>query len=534
MSHAVRRRVTTGSDAPRVAHPPRHSPLVTLVALLIGACAPSAPGSDASLGDASVDASRRDAAPSDAGTWAGWPACDPAATSQRLTFVHVNDLHAHYTPDDDGISAFARVRHYYERTRLDSPYTIFTDGGDDHEKGSVAELLSEGLSTIDAVRALELDVRVIGNHDFAWSLDELLEFTSDPHAAVLTANHHYHGAEPSRWHAEEYRVIQVGCVRVGFSGLTSGPWDERDRPISEPFYPELDATYDYVAEARRVLDAHADEADIWVFVDHIGQGEDEALAAAVPEIDVVLSGHSHTYTPSPVSSGSAVVVQSGSFAQFVVRLDVDVDLATHAVTVHDYSSALVAIEPPSEAVNAAIAASVSRYAPDARREIGQVSRSLDDAAVADVTARAAVRRYGANAALIDTDTVWQTWRAGPVTPQDLADTFRVERERSGTPGFSSLYRVHVTGAQLRTLAALEGARWRFEGPSVIDDATTYLLVIQKRAAFHPDEQLGPTFAFAEAPEPLDETWAAVDAYARMRTAACVYLDDDATMPDCGR
>ncbi|MFO0682616.1 MAG: metallophosphoesterase [Sandaracinus sp.] len=515
-----------------------------LGAVALAACSPSpvSPVDDASVEtDAGLDGGppdarppRRDAALVDAGTWSWseWPACDPSATSQRLTFVHVNDLHAHYGLDAQGISPWARVRHFYERTRLESPYTIFTDGGDDHEKGSVAELLSEGRSTVELTRAMEFDVRVLGNHDFAWSLDELLDHANDPHAIVLSANHHLASGDPSRWHAEEARVLTIGCVRVGFVGLTSTPWDERDRTIDEPFYPELTADYDYAAEAQRVIDAHAGEADVWVMLDHIGQSQDEALAAAVPDVAVVLSGHSHTYTPAPVSSGHAVVIQSGSEAQFVVRLDVDVDLTTHAVTVADYATQVVGVEPPSPRMQAAVAQALATYAPEASRELGRISRSLDGARIADVAAQAALAVHHADAALVDTDTVWTSWQAGRVTQQSFADAFRVERERPGSPGFSSFYRVQVSGAVLAELAAMHGARFRYAGIATPSPSSTYTLVVQKRGAFHPDEQFGDTLSFASPPEPLEEVWETLDTHARARTAACRMLDTDTPLPSC--
>lgn len=513
---------------------PKHALFLLVFAWPLAACAPtpSPTGTDAGS-EPPRDAGPRDVGPSDAGHWDGWPTCDPSATSQRLTFVHVNDLHAHYGIDSGGASPWARVRHYYERTRLDSPYTIFTNGGDDHEKGSVAELLSHGQSTVEIARAMGFDVRVLGNHDFAWSLDEVLDYASDPHAAVLSANHHPATlADPSRWHAEEAHVLTVGCLRVGFVGLTSTPWDERDRVIEEPFYPELTATYDYAAEARRVIDAHASEADLWVFVDHIGESEDEALARAVPEIAVILSGHSHTYTPAPVSAGSAVVVQSGSFAQFVVRLDVDVDLATHAVTVADYTTGVVAREPPSAEVEAVVERVLAEHAPDARTVRAQTSRLLDAAGVADVAARAAVAIHGADAAIVDVDTVWEGWPAGNVVQQDFADAFRVERERAGSPGFSSFYRVSVSGDVLAVVRAQQSASWRYAGTAAPDPSRTYTLILQKRGAFHPTEQLGDAITFLGTPEPLEEAWEALDRYAQMRRAACVYLDTDATVPSC--
>lgn len=517
--------------------PVTRSARVLLIALAaLAACSPATVSPpDGGGPDASIDGGR-DAAEPDAGAWEGWPACDPSATTQRLTFVHVNDLHANYTPEGvPAVSRWARIRHFYERTRVESPYTIFTDGGDDCEKGSVAELLSAGRSTRELVVAMGFDVRVIGNHDFAWSFEETLALSNDPHAVVLSGNHHVVGEAAARWGAEEWHVIPVGCVRVGFVGLTSEPWDERDRPISEPFYASMTASYDYVAEARRILDAHVGEADVIVFVDHIGQSQDEALARAVPEIDIVLSGHSHTFTPAPVSAGSALVIQSGSFARYVVRLDVDVDLTSHEVTFSDYVAQTVGTEPPSAALEATVEATMASYAPEATTTIGTLEHSLDNPAVADLEARAAVSVHGADAALLDVDTVWSVLFAGALTPQRCVDAFEVERERPGTPGFNSLFRVTVSGEVLGAIAALAEAqpeRWRFVGPSAITPTGTYDLVLQKRAAFHPDEELGAGIVLSTTPEPLEEAWETLDAFARARTAACLHVDTDTALPGC--
>lgn len=142
--------------------------------------------------------------------------------------------------------------------------------------------------------------------------------------------------------------------------------------------------------------------------------------------------------------------------------------------------------------------------------------------------------HRSDAALIDVDTVWSPLFAGTLTPQRCVNAFLVERERPGTPGFSSLYRVTVTGEVLRAIgdaAAMGGDRWRFVGPSAIDDAASYTLVLQKRPAFHPDEQLAPSLAL-DAPEALEETWATLDAYARARTASCLHVDTDTPLSGC--
>ncbi|MFA5906308.1 MAG: metallophosphoesterase, partial [Desulfobacula sp.] len=117
-----------------------------------------------------------------------WPSCDGHCTTQDISFVHVSDLHAQYNLDKNGSSPVGRIRGYYEQVKKENPFTLFTNAGDDYEKGSIAEELSRGKTTRQVVHALRYDVRTLGNHDFAWGIEELFRFSNDPSAVVLASN----------------------------------------------------------------------------------------------------------------------------------------------------------------------------------------------------------------------------------------------------------------------------------------------------------------------------------------------------------
>jgi len=70
-------------------------------------------------------------------------------------------------------------------------------------------------------------------------------------------------------------------------------------------------------------------ADIVICLSHSGlilnedgnfRGEDYTLAEKVPEIDIILSGHTHLLTREPVKVGKTLIVQSGSYGKHVARL----------------------------------------------------------------------------------------------------------------------------------------------------------------------------------------------------------------------
>ncbi len=68
------------------------------------------------------------------------------------------------------------------------------------------------------------------------------------------------------------------------------------------------------------------QADLIVCLSHSGtkmnpkESEDELLAKAVPEIDLIISGHTHTKLDEPIISGNTVIVSSGEYTQYLGHL----------------------------------------------------------------------------------------------------------------------------------------------------------------------------------------------------------------------
>ncbi|MGO2012097.1 MAG: hypothetical protein ACTJH9_06640 [Pseudoalteromonas sp.] len=123
------------------------------------------------------------------------PTCTANQSSQTLRFIHVADLHARFGFKE---KYFSHIKGYYNNAIAEQPYTVFTNGGDDYEKGTVAEQTSMGKATVEAIKAMEFDVRVIGNHDYAWGPEQLVEYANDDHAIVLASNTSYEGSPQSK------------------------------------------------------------------------------------------------------------------------------------------------------------------------------------------------------------------------------------------------------------------------------------------------------------------------------------------------
>ncbi len=468
---------------------------------------------------------------------AGFPACDPEMTEQVLTLVHVNDLHSSYTPGElDGDNAYARIVGYYREVKGENPYTLFTNGGDDHEKGSVAEPLSEGYSTIEITKALPFDVRVIGNHDFAWGEQELVDFANDPSSLVLASNTTYTGSLD--WKALEYAELEVGCLKIGFFGMVGQPWNENNEQYSGPYMDHFETDFSYTEKAQAIVAAHRDDVDLMVMVSHLGDSWDGILSMAVPEIDLILGGHTHSQMTETETPGNALMIRTQSNAVRVTRLDLTVDLTTRKIVDHELTIQmnLPGALPEDEATAAAIDEIMERYAPEANKVVAWAENRVGKAGLAETAAKAAITHLNCDAAMVKIGTAWiDGWAAGGLTQQTIYNAYKIEKQPAGTPSWNAMYKLEITGENLMTLmGAYDAENWALVTPDGdLEWDRVYTLGIQKGPAHHPDEHL-PAGIVTSRPETWEgrEMYDLLETYGRDRAARCLYIDTDTSLPDC--
>lgn len=450
---------------------------------------------------------------------------------QRVSFVHVGDLHARF---DLGKDKYSKIRAYFDKVKLENPYAVFTNAGDDLEKGSVAEQISKGQAGTEAILAMAFDVRTLGNHDFGWGEEQLLRHSKDPKALVLSANSKYTGTNPIGFGARDFGVIEVGCLRIGFFGMVSPPWNELDKTYEENYYPSFINTYSNAETAAPLVAANRNAVDVLVMVSHLGIEEDMYTATAVPGIDLVLGGHSHG-GPSLQKVGSTYVVQPEFYGDGVTRIDLDIDLASRKIVAFERTEQLVAdLVEINTGVHQAIQKIMDTHAPNANAALGYLQSEQDIPGISILAAKAGMAISGANAALIDPGLIFQ-WRkmpAGAVSAQTLISSYFVEHQPPGTPGLNSMYLVDVKGSDLIAMRQ-QKPTWTYQGITIINPNTIYKVLIHKGPATNPKEFFLPEVALGN-PRFQSETWEALATYASDRQSRCLYLDSDAKPPGCTR
>ncbi|MEI8625244.1 metallophosphoesterase [Pseudoalteromonas sp. B137] len=459
------------------------------------------------------------------------PTCDANATEQSVRFVHVADLHARFGYEEQ---YFSRIKAYYNQVASQTPHTLFTNGGDDYEKGTVAEQLSQGTATEEAIKAMQFDLRVVGNHDYAWGPEKLLSYSQDENAIVLASNTRYEAEQLQDFAGVGFAKVQVGCITLGVFGMTSVPWNELDEPIQDDpipdFIKQFKMSWQWQQIAQSIVNQYSDDVDYMIMLSHLGVGQDTDMATNVPGIDLVLGGHTHGGESYTTLDNGAIVLQPDFYAKGITDLTLTFNLADKSSPVVDYKTIETdTIDERDEATKLAIDEIMGRYAPDAETEIAISENYPTDAQLAEITALAAKHSSTISAALLNPELVQKRWTPGTLTQEDFHKAFYVERQPSNTLEFNSIYKVTVSGSDLTTMFASQ-PDWFLLKPEDIQPTNNYEVALFKGAALNPDLFFNSvTFSNVE---PIAEAWWLLDKYARARTSQCLHLDTDTELYSC--
>lgn len=444
-------------------------------------------------------------------------------SEKRFTLIHFNDLQARYSDRIAGKSRYAYLAGYLRAAKDARPETLVLDAGDDYEKGALADLRSKGETTRKMLQALPIDVRTIGNHDFAYGEKAVLADVTGSKHPVLAANIEHEAFKP-------YTSIEVGCVKVGIIGLVTQGFGANDAPTSEPYCGVFKHDDKYAAIAQREIDAHRSEVDVMIALTHLGYAEDTSLAARTKGLDLIVGGHSEDLLehPAPVKHADGkktFIVQVGNYAKKVGRAEVTVGAS--GVVLSSYRVIPVDAKlPVSEDVDALAKKIEGDAVPDAHERIGRVGAPVQQhKGMVELVRRAAVQEWEADVVIVGRDLFFSGLDRGEITLQRLYDAVLVQKEPSGTSGFSSLWSIELSADELANVAKRTMVSWRYDVafPPKLDAKKTYKVIIDKRALLHSATYLGAGLTLPEGTfrgEIID----LLEQYARARTAKNLTID----------
>jgi 5'-nucleotidase / UDP-sugar diphosphatase len=281
---------------------------------------------------------------------------------KTFTILHTNDLHSNliglgpasdYTPftlnDDRTRGGFARLATLIaerKKARQTLGPVLVLDAGDYSMGTAFGAAIRETGGELQLLSQMGYDATTFGNHDFDLGPDGLAKAIgvaarAGRIPAVVASNTDFSKDDATLSDLQalaragtirRYTVIERGGLRFGIFGLMGKESIFYTSGAGAITFP--DAT-EIAREMVKVL-RETEQAEVVICLSHGGMeqnkdgtftdGEDVRLAKAVPGIDVVIGGHTHTELRKPVIvNGRTPVVQTGKYGQNLGELVISLD-----------------------------------------------------------------------------------------------------------------------------------------------------------------------------------------------------------------
>lgn len=370
-----------------------------------------------------------------------------------LTILQINDTHGYLEPhpelvwDPDGrprhvtLGGYARLATLFRRTREERPGRVVVLDNGDTLHGTFAAVYSKGEALIGPLNALGIDA-MTAHWEFAWGPDHLRRLAARLDYPLLACNGYERVAD--RLVFPPTAMLERDGLRVGVVGIAAAIIDKTMPPH---FAEGMRFTLGEVELGRHVRELREQGADIVVVLSHLGLPQDVKLAARVPGIDVLLSGHTHNRLQEPIRVGGTILIQSGCHGSFVGRLDLELDEGGRIAEVRHRLIPLDDTIPPDPALQAMVEDIMVPHRAMLGRVVGHTRTGLDRATMLEATMDSLLLR--AIAAAAGTRLAFSNgWRYGapiPPGPITLNDLWNI------IPTNPPVSTVELTGAEIRAM-----------------------------------------------------------------------------------
>lgn len=220
------------------------------------------------------------------------------ARAFEMTIVHVNDTHSHLEASSDKLKfdeaktyvklgGWDRLKTKVDALRAEKKNVALLHAGD-AVQGTLYFTKYKGRPEMEFMNLLKFDAMVLGNHEFDKGPQVLAEFLGYAKFPLLSANANTGKVKMLKKQVKPYTILEYNGEKVGVIGLTIKETEVISSPGVVTFENEIKTARKYVGELQ------AKGINKIIALTHMGYDNDLALAAAVPGLDLVVGGHSHT------------------------------------------------------------------------------------------------------------------------------------------------------------------------------------------------------------------------------------------------
>lgn len=266
-----------------------------------------------------------------------------ADASKHLDVLFTHDTHSHlnsYSTVVDGkqeeVGGFARLKTLIDEQKQKNKDTLLLDGGDFAMGTLIQTVYDTEAAELRMLGYLGYDVTTLGNHEFDYRSSGLADMlkaaknSGETLPNLVLCNVDWDAMEKAglndgqkqikdafdTYGVKDYVVVQKGDVKIAVFGVFGKDALECAPTCELLFKDPVEASKKTVEEIKK-----NEDVDMIACVSHSGtvededKSEDEILAKNVPDIDLIISGHTHTQLDEPIQHGDTYIVSCGEYGR---------------------------------------------------------------------------------------------------------------------------------------------------------------------------------------------------------------------------
>ncbi|MBY3599041.1 5'-nucleotidase C-terminal domain-containing protein [Rhizobium bangladeshense] len=267
----------------------------------------------------------------------------------ELNILHINDFHSRIesinkfdstcSAEEEGkkecFGGAARLKTAIDQRRqaLSGKNVLLLNAGDNFQ-GSLFYTTYKGAAEAEFLNMMKFDAMTVGNHEFDDSEDGLATFLDKVQIPVVTANVKASTASKLGDRIKPSLVLDVGGQKIGIVGAVTNDTPELSSPG-----PNVTIADDVETITSAVQDLKGQGVNKIIALTHVGYPRDLAIIAKIPDVDVVVGGHSHSLLsntdpkaegPYPTMADNpggykVPVVQAASYSKYLGDIVVNFD-----------------------------------------------------------------------------------------------------------------------------------------------------------------------------------------------------------------
>ena len=434
-----------------------------------------------------------------------------ADDTKQIDVLFTHDTHSHLDSfstivngEQKEVGGFAKIKTLINEKKKEDPDTLILDGGDFSMGTLIQTVYDTEAAELRMLGYLGYDVTTFGNHEFDYRSQGLANMLKAAKSSgetlpeIVVCNVDWDSMEKAglndgqkqiqsafeTYGVKDYVMVQKGDVKIAVVGVFGKDALECAPTCELSFKDPVEAVKETVEEIKK-----NEEADMIACVSHGGtwedesKSEDELLAKAVPDLDLIISGHTHSELQEAIRHGNTYIVSCGEYGRNLGSLSMTQnsdgrwDLSAYELI--PVSEDVKADKATQERIDALMDTVDTNYLADfgytrkevlaqndvefnSLEEMGTEHKELN---LGDIMADAYVYAVEnseyydgdpVDVAVVPSGTVRDTYTKGDITVEDVYNSFSLGIGKDGVAGYP-LINAYLTGKELKLVAEVDAS-----------------------------------------------------------------------------